>query len=138
MKIAGLALGFELVGTRLAPHDSRAAVCAGACCRRDRIVHRAPTKRSHGVESRLEHDAWRAVAPAVDLHMAAADVDDTPLRGKLPRRAPAHNLFVAHARQHGGDDKASDDEGDSFDPSQHMFTSFFSAPRRPKPAPCYA
>jgi hypothetical protein len=53
--------------------------------------------------------------------MAAADVDETPLYGKLTGCPPTHDLLVTGAHEYGRDDEAADYEGDSFDPSHHVF-----------------
>ena len=121
VKVAGLVVGFEIPGSRLAPHHARTAVGAGTRGGRDRIMHSAPTERSHGIEPRLEHDGGRPAAAAVDLHVAAADIDEAPLHGKLAGGPPAHDLLVADPHEYRRDDEAADYEGDSFDPSHHVF-----------------
>ncbi len=122
MKVASHVVRFELPGSRLAPHDACTAVGAGSRGGRDRILYGAPAERSHGVEPGLEDDGWRAATAAVDLHVAAADIDEAPLHGKLSGRPPSHDLFVAGAHEYRRNDEAADDEGDSFDPSHHVFT----------------
>ena len=73
------------------------------------IMYGAPAERSHGVESGFEYDGWRAASTAVDLHVPAADVDETPLHGKLSGGPPTHDLLVAGAYEYCCDDEAADE-----------------------------
>ncbi len=99
VQIFGDVLSRLLTRVRIAPHDSRTAISAGASKSCNAVMDARPALRTAEVESILEHDRRSTGASTVDLNSSTSDVDQLPRRRELARSStPAHS-FVHRASE---------------------------------------